>query len=298
MRLSRTYPGRLSVHSVLVSLAVVGVGWCGVEQTWDEGEARRLVAALAAEDAVARFEAEEQLAAMRDVAVAALAPLAASPGDTPARRYAINVLATIGTQEAVSLLCDLLEQDEDTMIRGLICQHLGRLGIEDAVPIIGTWLATIRGRAFDWGDPEYPRSVKPLQAWVEHVHALREIGSEKAIPILESMIEGRHTGTGGTTLMQVYRQTLYELQREAEFWSNVRRMPGLEPHARWLFDFLRGDTLALIRVHRSKVVNGGLEGRWVLEDLAGHPDTTAARAAVALLLHYEELAPSSPETAE
>lgn len=110
----------------------------------------RLVNALAGEDAVARFMAEERLVQMGDDAIPALEPLAASSGSAPARQYVINCLAQIGSEQAVHLLPRFLEEP-DVMVRALICRHLGRLGVEEAVPIIGKWLLTIRGKAFDYG---------------------------------------------------------------------------------------------------------------------------------------------------
>ena len=251
-------------------------------------DAFELVDALQGEDAVARFLAEEQLIELGDAALPTLAPLASSPGDTPARRRAVNVLAAIGSEKAVNLLCHILHEEQDVMVRGLICQHLGRLGAEEAVPIIGKWLLTIQGKSFQWGEPS-PKSMKPPQAWIWHVHALREIGSEEAVPILEKMLATKHGGNAGRSLMQVYRQDLSELNREVAFWESVRSVPGLERDAKLLFGFFRTNTLALMRLYRSKVIGLGLEGRWVLEDMKNHSDEKLRDAATSLLRNYDKL---------
>ena len=169
----------------------------------------RLVNALAGEDAVARFMAEERLVQMGDAAIPALEPLATSSGFAPARQYAINVLAQIGSEQAVHLLLRILEEEPDVMVRALICRHLGRLGVEEAVPIIGKWLFTIRGKAFDYGGE--PQVVNLWYAWAVHVHALREIGSEKGIPVLEEMLSVDHGGRAGREFTNTYRENLREL---------------------------------------------------------------------------------------
>lgn len=249
-------------------------------------DASELVAAIGGEDAVARFLAEEQLVGMGDDAVAALKPLATSSGYAPARQYTIIVLARIGSERSIRLLLEILEEEPDVWVRALICRHLGRLGVEEAVPIIGKWLYSIRGKSFEgW----YPGVSKPTLAWLEHVYALREIGSEKAIPILEEMRKTKHGGRGGPALRSAYQVNLTDLKSQAEFWRAVRRVPGLEPQARMLFDFFRKDTLALIRLYRDKVVRGGLEGQWVLEDMKNHPDEKLREAAAAVLSNYGEL---------
>lgn len=258
---------------------------CGAEPS-------ELVRALAGEDAVARFLAEEKLVETGDAALRAVGELAKSPGNTPARQYAINVLARIGSGRAVRLLCDILEREQDVMARGVICQHLGRLGVEEAVPLICKWLLTIEGKPMGigggdrWGNPKV---VTRSYAWVRHVHALREIGSEKAIPTLERLQKARNGGRGGQRLMRAYRDDLRELRRAAAFWRAVRRMPGLETEAKLLFRFFRSDTLALIRLYRDKVIGLGTEGRWVLEDLQKHDDAKLRRASAALLKHYNKL---------
>lgn len=265
----------------------------------DDRSPSELVAALGGEDAVARFTAEEALITIGDAGVAALEPLATSPGFTPARQYAINTLARIGSRKAVGLLLRVLEEEQDAIVRGLVCRHLGRMGIEEAVPIIGKWLLAIRGKSFDWKDPRDPRvdawgnphSITRPYAWVLHVHALREIGSEKGIPILEGMLKTKHGGKAGRDLAKAYRVDLSELKKEAAFWRAVRRVRGLERHVKLLFDFFRRDTLALIRLHRDKVVGVGLEGRWVLQDMKNHPDEKLQRAAAALLRNYGRLQP-------
>ncbi len=251
-----------------------------------DGDTSELVAALGGEDAVARFLAEEQLVEMGDYAVAALEPLATSSGYAPARQYAIIVLARIGSEQSIRLLLDILEEEPDVWVRALVSRHLGRLGVEEAVPIIGKWLYSIRGKSFEgW----YPGISKPTLAWLEHVYALREIGSEKGIPILEEMRKTRHGGRGGPSLRSAYQVNLNELKSQAEFWRAVRRVPDLERHARLLFDFFRRDTLALIRLYRDKVVRGGLEGQWVLEDMKNHPDARLQKAAAAVLSNYRKL---------
>jgi len=249
----------------------------------------RLVGDLSGKDAVARFTAEEQLVKMGDKAVAALKPLATSPGFTPARQYAIIVVARIGNEKAVRLLLDILEKEQDVKVRALACKHLGRLGVEEAVPLVGKWLFGIKGKNFKGAYPGYPAS--PTLAWLEHVYALREIGSEKGIPILEKMAAARHGGPGGRQLMKAYRNNLNELKKEARFWKAVRRTRGLEKHVKLLFAFFRKDTLALIRLHRVKVVSGGREGRWVLEDMKTHSDANLRKAAAALLENYGKLQP-------
>jgi len=251
-----------------------------------------LVSALEGEDAVARFMAEEQLVEMGDTAVPALEPLATSSGFTIPRQYAINVLARIESEQSIRLLLRILEQEPEVKVRALICRHLGRLGVEEAVPIIGKWLFTIQGKSFnDWDGPKGgdPQVLTPAYAWIVHVDTLREIGSEKGITILEKMLTMKHGGRTGRALMTVYQDNLNELKKETDFWNAVRQIPGLEKNVNLLFHFFRRDTLALIRLYRDKVVRLGLEGRWVLEDMRNHPDEKLRQAATALLKEYDKL---------
>jgi len=97
-----------------------------------QGSHSELVNALAGEDAVARYRVEEQLVEMGDKAVVALKPLATSSGFTPARQYAIIVLARIANEKAIALLLEILEKEPDVKLRALVCTHLGRLGVEEA----------------------------------------------------------------------------------------------------------------------------------------------------------------------
>jgi hypothetical protein len=251
-----------------------------------------LVAALDGEDAVARFLAEEKLVAAGDRALPALARVAASPGYSPGRRYAINVLAHIGGPEAIRILLRILEGEPDVMARAWVCRHFGRMGVREAVPVIGKWLLTIRGKPMDFGGGDRygnPRVATKSYAWALHAHALREIGSEEAIPLLETMLEKPHGGRGGRQVTRAYGDALAELKREAAFWAAVRRVPGLDAHAKLLFDWSRGDTLARIRLYRDKITRSGLEGRWVLEGLGRHHDEPVRRAAAALLQAYDRL---------
>jgi hypothetical protein len=124
---------------------------------------------------------------------------------------------------------------------------------------------------------------------MEHVYALWRIGGEEAIAILEKMVKTRHGGDAGQALMITYRQHLTELKTEATFLHAVRRVPGLESHVKRLFNFFRNDNLAIIRLYRDKVVRGGLEGRWVLEDMQNRSDPELRQAAITLLKHYEEI---------
>jgi hypothetical protein len=257
-----------------------------------------LVSALVGEDAVARFMAEEQLVEMGDTAVPVLKPLATSPGFTPARQYAINILARIESQKAIELLLRVLEQEQDVKVRALICRHLGRLGVEEAVPIIGKWLFTIQGKSLDFLNGREPQGTQPWYAWIVdwyawivHVQALREIGSEEGIPILEELLKTGHGGRAGHDFMMAYEDNLRELRKEAAFWNAVRRTPGLEEEVRLLFRFFRRDSLAAIRLYRDKVIHLGLEGRWVLEDMRNHPDKKLQQAAAALLKAYDNLQP-------
>ena len=246
----------------------------------------QLVADLSGDDAVARFMAEEELVKMGDVAIPALRPLATSPGFTPARQYAIIILARIGSEECIRLLLEILEKEPDVKLRALVCKHLGRLGVEEAVPIIGAWLFGIQGESFEgW----YPGVSSATLFWLEHVYALREIGSEKGIPILERMRNTKHDGGGGRTLRQAYHVNLLELKHQMEFWKLVRRAPDLEPQMKMLFDFFRRDILASIRLYRDKIIRGGLEGQWVLEDMKNHPDKKLREAAAAVLKDYGKL---------
>jgi len=250
-------------------------------------DAGRLVRALSGDDAVARFLAEEQLIRMGDRALPALGPLATAQGFTPARQYAIHLLGRIRSQRAARLLVRILDEDRDVRVRGLVCQHVGRLGVKAARPIIERWLLTIRGKAF--GGWRGQASGTPLYGWVRHVHALRQIGSERSVPVLERMLERKHGGPGGGMLMRAYRENLAELRREAAFWKAVRRVRGLERHVNALFGFFRTDDLARIRLYRNKVVRLEVEGRWVLEGMRRHPDATLRAAAAALLGNYEGL---------
>jgi len=251
-----------------------------------------LVSALAGEDAVARFTAEEKLAEMGNEALPALEPLAISPGFTLPRQYAINILAQIESEQSIRLLLRILAQEPEVKIRALICRHLGRFGVEEAVPIIGKWLLSIRGKSFkDWDSPGggAPQVLTPAYAWIVHVHALREIGNEKGTEILEKMLTTKHGGRTGRALTTSYQENLRELKKEAKFWGAVRQLPGLEQHLKLLFHFFRRDTLALIRLYRDKVIHLGLEGRWVLEDMKNHQDEKLRQAAIAVLKEYDNL---------
>lgn len=246
-----------------------------------------LVGALSGEDAVARFMAEEELVGMGDAAIPILEPLAASSGFMLARQYAINILARISGEQAIDLLLRILEEEPDVKMRALICRHLGRLGVEEAVPIIGKWLFTIQGKSFN---PEgEPQATNTWYAWIVHVHTLREIGSEEGIPILEKMLETKHGGRVGKQFTIAYQQNLDELKQEAAFWNAVRKIPELESDAKSLFQFFRRDTLALIRLYRDKVIHLGVEGRWVLEGMGNHRDEKLRQAATALLNNYSKL---------
>lgn len=254
--------------------------------TEDAEYTSKLVDALSGEDAVARFMAEERLVEIGDASIPFLEPLAKSSGFSPTRQYAIIVLARIGSEESIRLLLEILEDEPDVKLRALVCRHLGRLGVEEAVPIIGKWLFSIQGKSFEgW----YPGVSKPTLFWLEHVYALREIGSEKGLPILERMQKTKHGGDGGRALRQAYHVSLVELKYQMEFWKLVRRVPDLEPHMRVLFDFFRKDMLASIRLYRDKIVSGGMEGKWVLEDMKNHPDKKLREAAAAILQNYGKL---------
>jgi HEAT repeat protein len=250
-------------------------------------EADKLVKALGGEDAVARLLAEERLVAMGDEAVPALEAVAVAPGETPMRRYALNALGQIASGKAVAVLLQVLDKEEDVILRGLVCEHVGRLGVEEAVPIIGRWLATIRGKPLPRAT--HPVVLKPLYAWMRHAHALREIGSEKGIPILEDMSRAGHRGPGGKPLMKDYNDCLRELKKEAAFRAAVRELPGLEDHLKVLVKFCRRSDLARMRLYRMKVIDGGRQGRWVLEDLTKHPDAKLRDAASALLQSWGAL---------
>ena len=281
------------VKRYLVGLAVIlcfQVVFVNISEPQDKPS--ELVSALAGEDAVARFIAEEQLVEMGDTAVPALETLATSSGFTLPRQYAINVLARIDSEKSIHLLLHILEQEPEVKVRALICRHLGRLGVEEAVPIIGKWLFSIRGKSFnDWDGPKGgdPQVLTPAYAWIVHVHALREIGSEKGIPILEKMLAMKHGGRIGRALMTVYQENLEELKREADFWNAVRQVSGLERNVNLLFYFFHRDTLALIRLYCDKVIHLGIEGRWVLADMKNHPDGKLRQAATALLKEYDKL---------
>ena len=268
-------------------------------------DASELVDALQGEDAVARFLAEEQLVEMGDAAIPALEPLAAAPGISAAREYAINILGEIGTKKAIEVLLAILDREQEPLVRAVVCRHMGRLGVEEAVPVIGRWLYTVQGKSFAWTHYKDNRKLmgsrrplSPAFAWMEHVYALRGIGGESGIPILETMVKTRHGGEAGKQLMKTYREHLAELNRESEFLTGVRRIPGMESQVKRLFDFFRRDDLAIIRAYRAKVIRGGTEGRWVLEDVQKHPDARLSRAAASLLSSYGGLAPEQGKEAK
>jgi hypothetical protein len=124
---------------------------------------------------------------------------------------------------------------------------------------------------------------------MRHAHALREIGSEKGIPILEDMIQAGHGGPGAKPLLKDYADCLRELKKEAAFRAAVRALPGLEDHMKVFFDFCRRSDLARMRLYRMKVIDGGRQGRWVLEDLSKHRDAKLRDAAGALLKSWDVL---------
>jgi hypothetical protein len=263
----------------------------------------QLVMALSGEDAVARFMAVEELTKMGDTAIPSLEPLATSSGITLERKYAISILGSVGTEKAVEILLRILEKEQDVHIRGMVCHHLGWLGVEEAVPIIGRWLYTIQGKSFDWLDPRDGKKIYgsarilcPVSAWMEHVYALWRIGGKEAITILETMVKTKHGSDAGKELMFTYKQHLAELKKEEAFLDEVRRVPGLESHVKRLFSFFRSDKLAIIRLYHDKIIRGGLEGRWVLEGLKNHPDPELRQAAATLLKHYEKIQSSIEHT--
>jgi HEAT repeat protein len=244
-----------------------------------------MVKALGGGDAMSRFLAGEGLIEMGDGALAALEPLAKSPGYTPERQRAIHIIGRIGSPRAGSLLVAILEHEEDVRIRGLLCMHLGRMGTEEAVPVIGRWLLTIRGKVMDsWDKPEV---LTPTYEWMRHVYALEEIGSEKGIPVLEEMVMVPNPGRGGKEFTRACQESLGELRREAAFWKAVREVAGLEREAKVLFEFCRKDTLAVMRMYRTRIVGLGTEGRWALQDLAKVDNAEVQRAAGAMLAHYD-----------
>lgn len=281
---------------VVLSILVPAVSYA-------EQSPSQLVMALSGEDVVARFMAVEELVTMGDAAIPALEPVATSLGITIERKYAIGILGSIGTERAVEILLRILKEEQDVHVRGMVCHHLGWLGVEEAVPILGRWLFTIQGKDFDWLDPRdgkiiygSARILCPVSAWMEHVYALWRIGGEEAIAILEKMAKTRHGGDAGQELMFTYKQHLIELTKEAAFLDEVRRVPGLEDQVKRLFSFFRSDKLAIIRLYHDKVIRGGLEGRWVLEGLKNHPDPELRQAATTLLKHYEEIQSSIEHT--
>ncbi len=287
-------------HCILAHAAAIVVGLCSQvvlcgEDAGPEGDpGARLINALAGEDAVARFVAEEKLVAMGDAAVPALERAAATPGFAPVRQYAINALARGASPKAVAALLGILKREEDVKARGLICRHLGRLGVEEAVEVIGGWLLTIQGKPLtDWdgrqgGDPQILTSA---YAWIVHVEALREIGSPEAVPLLEQMLEKRHDGRAGRAFTKACQVNLEELKKQAAFWDAVGRIPRLGEDVKLLFRFFRRDDLALMRLYREKVLRLGVEGRWVLEDMQTHPDARLRQAAAGLLKDYARLRP-------
>ena len=258
-------------------------------------DAAAMVKALSGKSAVARFEAEEGLTKMGDAALPSLEPLVRTPGFSLGRRYAIHVVARIGSAKAASMLVRVLDKDPDVRVRGMVCDHVGRLGVEEAVPIIGRWLLTIRRKSF----PVFRHPVVKTTAyeWLRHAHALREIGSEKGIPIIEKVLEKPPTGRAAKPMIREFRKILVELKNETVFWKAVRDVRGLEPQVRKLFKSWRRDDLALMRLYRMKVIALGTEGRWVLKDMKGHPDAALRRAAAALLKEYRRLA-GTKETAQ
>lgn len=261
---------------------------CAMNGTADEvNSITKLIDALGGQDAVARFMAEEKLVDMGDAAVICLEPLATSTDSSPARQYAINILARIGTGKATKLLLRILEQEPDVHIRALICRHLGKAGVKEAVPIIGKWLYTIQGKSFDYG--REPQATNIWYSWIIHVHALGEVGSEDGIPILEKMLATEHGGRAGKEFAKAYQEALDELKQEAAFWNAIRDVPELEDYVRLLFQFFRKDTLALIRLHRYRVIRLELEGRWVLENMRNHPDEKLRQATALMLKDYEKL---------
>lgn len=286
--------------TVLVSVFVGGGVLADTPDGTINHTASDLIHALTGEDAVARFMAYEQLIEMREVALPLLRPLATSPGFTVPRQYALHILAHIDSAQSIHLLLRILEQEPDIRVRALICRHIGQLGVEEAVPIIGKWLFTIRGKPLmDWNGPYVPHILTPAYGWLVHVHALREIGSEKGIGILQQMLGTKHEGNAGKALMKAYQTNLSELQREAEFWNAVQSVPGLEPDVKLLFQFFRRDTLARMRLYRDKVLRLGLEGRWVLEGMKNQPDEKLSRASVALLNVYDDIrGPTSPSAVD
>jgi hypothetical protein len=267
--------------------AVAALALCLLVRGAGAESPRKLVAALSSDDAVARFAAEEQLIAAGDVALDALERPATSRGSDPTRVRAIHIVAQIGTPRAQALLLRILEREPDVQVRGLVCRHLGRLGVEDAVPVIARWLRTIRGRPIP--RVQHPVVLTDNYGWMCHADALREIGSETGIPVLEEMIRAGHGGAGAQMLMRTYREALFELQREQTFRRAARGVPGVEAAADVLFDFFRRDTLACIRLYRMKLVALGTEGRWVLEDLRRHPDAKVRDAAKTLLAAWPRL---------
>ncbi len=273
---------RSALTTTLVALSLVGFPGRA------RAQARVLVRALDGEDALARFRAEEELVKMGAASVGALRSLALSRRFTPARQRAFNVLARIDTGNARALLIDALKRERGAAARGALCLHLGRMGAKEAVPIIGRWLRTIEGKSFPGASEPWVK--EPFYHWVRHVHALRDIGSEDGIVILERLSGKRHAGEGGRILTRAVRQNLAELGREVAFRKAVRQVAGLEIHLDRLVAFFRRDDLARIRCYRDKVIAGGREGNRVLIGMRRHSDVDLRAAAGALLEHYGDLA--------
>ncbi len=267
---------------------VVVLACAGSFAVGGEPRVSKLAESLAGDDAVARYLAEEQLVEMGDAALPALKPLVLSEGLTPARRDAFGILARIRTPQSIRCLLDVLEGEKDLQVRGVVCGHLGRLGVEEAVPVIGKWLMTVRGQTFrrkEWWESG------PWTDWILHVHALREIGSEAGVPLLGALLQAKNPGEGGAQLMRSYREDLEDLRQEKHFWAAVRGVEGLEPRVKRLFASFRTDTLAGIRLYRTGVVRLGIQGRWALEGMTHHPDAQLREDAAVFLKHYDRLQP-------
>lgn len=248
-----------------------------------------LIRDLSGADALAEFRASERLAGLGNAAVPALGELAANGKNYAPRMLAVEVLGNIGTPEALGVLIVQLKAEKHLAVRGQICIQLGFARDRRAVPVLCEWLNTIGPAALN--DFQGPKEVQPSTCYLRHVEALGMIGDESAIPAIEEFLNKLPKGAGYGGFLTNFvtggaRDAIEQIRETAGFREAVRRVPGLDARLAPLFDHLRREPLARLRLHADEIVRRTSTGRTVLQSLSRHPDPKISAAARDLLAAF------------
>jgi len=276
-----------------VVMIVAVLCYCGASTfAQDALDPTALSSQLGSQDAVAEAQARQQLPAMGERAVAALAARTA-PGQVFAgRMIAVELLGQIGTPAARDRLLELLKDEKNLAVRGQIIMQLGYLREDRAVPLIADWLGTIGPRALD--DVPGGKEFQPSTCYLRHLEALGMIGDESTIPVIEQFRRKIPPGIGYGGFISNFvdsgaREAVEEVKQKSAFRKAVSRQPGLDRETAAMFAFCRRDPLARLRLYEDKVIRHTPEGKATLATLAGHSDPAVAQGARALLEKWDEL---------